>query len=159
MASQNRLASSAFDSLSRNTTSTRPPAKISSAIWSTRDAASWRSRLAMASRSLLAISAAIDSATPSTSDQVRRRLTNSPCRGFGNSVSAYVEFCGGETGRQFFHHAGAFDPAHRDPSGDFVDRATAAQADAGTGIESADLDARTFDHELSVVIHHRVESW
>jgi hypothetical protein len=79
----------------------------------------------MASWSLLAISAASDSATPNTNDQVRRRLTASSCCAGG---------CGGVGGacdgraaaRQFAHDAGALLGADPGPARNLVDRARAA---------------------------------
>src|SRR6185312_8278279 len=92
----------------------------------------------MASWSLLAIKAASDSATPSTRDQVRRRLTGSSCRGCGNAPR-------GKTRREFRHDAGAFRVAHQRPLGDFVDGAAATEAKPGMHIKRADLDAGALD--------------
>jgi len=141
MTVQKSAASSAFDNLSRNTTSTSPPTKVTSTILMAREPMSWRRRLVMASWSRLAISAASDSATPSRRDQTRRRLTvSSHCHSY---------FCG-PLGRapfgQFIQNPAALPGAHAAPAGDFINSASTSEAKAATRIESADFDARRFDH-------------
>src|ERR1700688_4078630 len=98
----------------------------------------------MASWSWLAISAASDSATPNTNDQVRRRLTWSSC-----GLARFGGLGGGEAARQFAYHAGALDSAHCGPARNFVNSAAATQAQPGTGVERTDIDARALDHSPS----------
>src|SRR6188474_711135 len=142
MTVQKSAASIAFDSLSRNTTSTNPPTKTTSTILMVREPMSWRRRLVMASWSRLAIKAASDSATPSRRDQTRRRLTvSSHCR------SHFCGALGHEPFGQFIHNPAALLEAHAAPTGNFIDGASASEAKALTSIEGADFDARGLDHK------------
>src|SRR5262245_36923977 len=85
--------------------------------------------------------AASESATPNKRDQTRRRLTAS---------SHFRERLGGsassKTPGQFEHHLCAFGGSHARPARDFVDCTAAAETQAHTRIESANFDARGFDH-------------
>src|SRR5262245_1248218 len=106
-----------------------------------REPMSWRRRLVMASWSRLAISAASDSATPSTRDQTRRRLTlSSHCRSY------FCGFLGRTPFGQFVHDTTALCGAHAAPSGDFIDGTPTSEAKAPTRVERADFDAGCFDH-------------
>src|SRR3974390_768140 len=104
---QNRIASSAFESRSRKTASTKPATKSTRMSLTAREPTSCASRLVMASWSRVAISAANESATQKTKDQVRRRLTASTYRSSGFGPSACYEPPG-----EFAHNAPAFGSAH-----------------------------------------------
>src|SRR6185312_7869317 len=135
IAPQNSAASSAFDSRSRKKMSTNPPTNTAMATLITSEAKSRRSRLAIGSRSLLAIITASDSATPNRSDQVRRRLTVSPRRRFGKT--------GGRKSRgELPHDQRTVLGRHQGPARNFLDRASASKAKPGTGIERAGFDTR-----------------
>src|SRR5262245_37478005 len=141
MTVQKSAASSAFDNLSRNTTSSSPPTKVTSTILMAREPMSWRRRLVIGSWSQLAISAASDSATPSRSDQTRRRLTvSSHCRSHFCRALAHISF------GQFVHNPAALRGAQAAPAGDFIDGAPASEAKALTRVEGADFDAGCFNH-------------
>src|SRR5512135_596239 len=78
---------------------------------------------------------------PKTKVQVRRRLTALSCR-----VDGFGAPAGGETPRQFAHHAGTLGGAHGGPACNLVDGAAAPKAQPGTRIECADFDAGGLDH-------------
>src|SRR5690242_11283137 len=136
MMTQNSSASNALVRRSRKMTSSRPPTNTASAAFKTTAETSWRNRLVMASWSLVAISTASDSAMPSSNDQSRRRLMLRAC-GFGAARS--------QPRREFGHDVRALIVAQPQPALDFAERASAAEANPGGGIERAYFDARSSD--------------
>src|SRR5262249_11372264 len=105
---------------------------------SVRELMSWLSRLAMASWSLLAIIAASDSTAPSARAQASRRLMASSACSRRRGLPTR-----GHAGGQFGHDARAFGGAHRSPARDLIECAPTSEANAGTDVEGADLDAGT----------------
>src|SRR6185437_4410228 len=150
IAAQNSTASSAFESRFRKTTSTNPPTNTAMAILITSAAKSRRSRLAIGSRSLLAIITASDNATPNRRDQVRRRLTASPFRYLGKAD-------GSETRGQLSHNQRTILRRHQRPPRNFLDRAPAAVTKPRTGVKRTNIDARGLycGHESRQVLNRQ----